>query len=153
ALAHLNEWIRQASAFSPRPGGGDRHLREMLSVLGLERLLAAPPRAPDAVRELAERRERARRERGFLTADRLREQIGALGWEVRDGPAGFDLLPLWSCTGETPSPRRCGGAAANASAGVGPRPGWRRGPFFAAPRRASRRGAPWPRRATGSCEG
>jgi len=94
ALAHLNEWIRQASASSPRPGGGDRHLREMLSVLGLERLLAAPPRAPAAVRELAERRERARGERDFLTADRLREQIAALGWEVRDGPAGFDLLPL-----------------------------------------------------------
>ena len=94
ALAHLNEWIRQASASSRRPGGGDRHLREMLSVLGLERLLAAPPRAPAAVRELAERRERARGERDFLTADRLREQIAALGWEVRDGPAGFDLLPL-----------------------------------------------------------
>jgi len=94
ALAHLNEWIRQASASSPRPGGGDRHLREMLSVLGLERLLAAPPRAPAAVRELAERRERARGERDFLTADRLREQIAALGWEVRDGPAGFELLPL-----------------------------------------------------------
>ena len=94
ALAHLNEWIRQASASSPRPGGGDRHLREMLSVLGLERLLAAPPRAPAAVRELAERRERARRERDFLAADRLREQIAARGWEVRDGPAGFELLPL-----------------------------------------------------------
>ena len=94
ALVPLNEWIRQASASSPRPGGGDRHLREMLSVLGLERLLAAPPRAPDDVRELAERRERARGERDFATADRLREQIAALGWEVRDGPAGFDLLPL-----------------------------------------------------------
>jgi cysteinyl-tRNA synthetase len=46
------------------------------------------------VRELAERRERARGERDFLTADRLREQIAALGWEVRDGPAGFELLPL-----------------------------------------------------------
>jgi cysteinyl-tRNA synthetase len=94
ALAHLNEWIRDATSPSLQPGGGDEHLREMLSVLGLERLLAPPRRAPDAVRELAERRERARGERDFLTADRLREQIAALGWEVRDGPVGFDLLPL-----------------------------------------------------------
>jgi cysteinyl-tRNA synthetase len=93
ALAHLNEWLREATSPS-LPLGGDGHLREMLAVLGLERLLAAPPRAPDDVRELAERRERARGERDFPTADRLREQIAALGWEVRDGPAGFDLLPL-----------------------------------------------------------
>ena len=94
ALAHLNEWIHEASAPSLQLGGGDGHLREMLSVLGLERLLAAPRPAPDAVRELAEQRERARGERDFLTADRLREQIAARGWEVRDGPAGFELLPL-----------------------------------------------------------
>jgi len=94
ALAHLNEWIHEATSPSLQLGGGDGHLREMLSVLGLERLLAAPRRAPEPVRELAERRERARGERDFHTADRLREEIAALGWEVRDGPAGFDLLPL-----------------------------------------------------------
>jgi cysteinyl-tRNA synthetase len=94
ALAHLNQWIHDATSPSLQLGGGDGHLREMLSMVGLERLLAPPRRAPEAVRELAERRERARGERDFLTADRLREQIAALGWEVRDGPAGFDLLPL-----------------------------------------------------------
>jgi cysteinyl-tRNA synthetase len=45
------------------------------------------------VHELAERRERARGEHDFAAADRLREQIGALGWEVRDRPGGFELLP------------------------------------------------------------
>jgi cysteinyl-tRNA synthetase len=93
ALAVLNEWIREAtSPMRDRPG--DCHLREMLGVLGLEALLTPVEQAPLDVRELAQRRERARAERDFAAADRLREQIAALGWEVRDGAGGFDLLPL-----------------------------------------------------------
>jgi cysteinyl-tRNA synthetase len=92
ALAALNEWIREAThtMFDVK---GDQHLREMLDVLGLERLLAPPAEAPEAVRALANQRERARVERDFAAADRLRDEIAALGWEVRDGSAGFELLP------------------------------------------------------------
>jgi cysteinyl-tRNA synthetase len=46
------------------------------------------------VRELAAARERARAERDFAEADRLREEIAARGWEVRDVAGGFQLLPL-----------------------------------------------------------
>jgi cysteinyl-tRNA synthetase len=93
ALAILNEWIREATG--PRwDAPGDAHLREMLGVLGLESLLAPTEQAPAEVRELAEQRERARGERDFAAADGLRERIGALGWEVRDGAEGFELLPL-----------------------------------------------------------
>jgi cysteinyl-tRNA synthetase len=93
ALAHLNEWIREAthSMFTHK---GDQHLREMLGVLGLESLLAAPAQAPADVEELATQRDLARAERDFAAADRLRDEIAALGWEVRDGSAGFELLPL-----------------------------------------------------------
>jgi cysteinyl-tRNA synthetase len=66
----------------------------MLGVLGLENLLAPTALAPEGVRELAEQRERARGERDFAAADRFRDEIVALGWEVRDGPKGFELLPL-----------------------------------------------------------
>jgi cysteinyl-tRNA synthetase len=93
ALAVLNEWLHEASA-SSRDAAGDSHLREMLGVLGLEGLLAPPEQAPAAVRELASQREDARARRDFATSDRLREEIAALGWEVRDGAAGFELLPL-----------------------------------------------------------
>jgi cysteinyl-tRNA synthetase len=93
ALAALNEWIREATG--PRwQAPGDSHLREMLGVLGLEALLAPTEQAPEEVRELAEQRERARGERDFAAADGLRERIAALGWEVRDGAKGFELLPL-----------------------------------------------------------
>ena len=73
---------------------GDAHLREMLGVLGLESLLDAPAEAPAEVEALATQRERARAGRDFPAADRLRDEIAALGWEVRDGPSGFELLPL-----------------------------------------------------------
>jgi cysteinyl-tRNA synthetase len=92
ALAVVNEWIREATSLRDAPG--DAHLREMLGVLGLDGLLHPTAQAPDAVHELAERREHARVQRDFATADRLRDEIAALGWEVRDGPNRFELLPL-----------------------------------------------------------
>ena len=93
ALAALNEWLREAT------GGrwehpGDSHLRTMLSVLGLESLLDVDEQAPQEVQSLAAQRELARAERDFAEADRLREEIAARGWEVRDGAGGFQLLPL-----------------------------------------------------------
>jgi cysteinyl-tRNA synthetase len=97
ALAVLNEWLRRAAAAGSdgagSDGAGDSHLREMLSVLGLERLLVPAAEAPADVRELAERRERARGERDFAAADELRERLAALGWDVRDVAGGFELLP------------------------------------------------------------
>jgi cysteinyl-tRNA synthetase len=93
ALSILNEWIREASS-GMWDSPGDAHLREMLGVLGLESLLAATARAPTQIHDLATRREQARGERDFAAADRLRDEIAALGWEVRDGPVGFDLIPL-----------------------------------------------------------
>jgi cysteinyl-tRNA synthetase len=91
ALAYLNEWIRGAGHLSVK---GDQDLSEMLSVLGLGSLLMPDDEAPQVVRTLAEQRDHAREERDFAAADRLRDEIAALGWEVRDGAGGFELLPL-----------------------------------------------------------
>jgi cysteinyl-tRNA synthetase len=91
ALANLNEWIRGAGHLGVR---GDADLREMLAVLGLESLLTPVEQAPSEVRELAHRREHARADRDFAAADRLRDEIAALGWGVRDGAGGFELIPL-----------------------------------------------------------
>jgi cysteinyl-tRNA synthetase len=94
ALAVLNAWIHEAAGPLYGDSPGDSHLREMLGILGLESLLVAPAQASAEVEELATRRELARTERDFAAADRLRDEITALGWEVRDGPGGFELLPL-----------------------------------------------------------
>jgi cysteinyl-tRNA synthetase len=66
----------------------------MLWALGLESLLAPSAQPPAEVRSLAQQRELVRGEGDFAAADRLREEISAHGWEVRDGPRGFELLPL-----------------------------------------------------------
>ena len=63
-------------------------------MLGLENLLDAAEGAPAEVAELAERRDAARAARDFAEADRLRDELRARGWEVRDGPAGPELVPI-----------------------------------------------------------
>jgi cysteinyl-tRNA synthetase len=67
-------------------------VREVLRLLGLGGL-AHDPEPPAAVVELAGRRLRARADRDFAAADELRDAIHAAGWEVRDSPDGFDLVP------------------------------------------------------------
>jgi cysteinyl-tRNA synthetase len=94
AMAVVAEWEREANRCSPGSVGSD-DLREMLDVLGLAGLLevAAVPVPPEAQR-LRDEREAARRAREFSSADRLRDELRALGWEVRDGPSGPELIPL-----------------------------------------------------------
>ena len=91
ALAAVFEWVREANR---RDAVGRDDLATMLDVLALANLLEAQePAAPDEVQSLAERRQAARDERDFSEADRLREEIAARGWEVRDVAGGFELLP------------------------------------------------------------
>jgi cysteinyl-tRNA synthetase len=65
----------------------------MLDVLGLASLLTDPsaPASPEA-QALLEAREQARADRDWGLADRLRDQLRELGWEVRDGPDGPELV-------------------------------------------------------------
>jgi len=49
---------------------------------------------PAAIRELAEKRATARESREWEESDRLRDEITALGWEVKDGKEGFELCPI-----------------------------------------------------------
>jgi len=67
-------------------------LRRALDLFGLGSL-AESKDAPEDLVELAERRRAARAAGEFDEADRLREQIDAAGWEVRDVENGFRLVP------------------------------------------------------------
>jgi cysteinyl-tRNA synthetase len=88
ALAAMWEWIREANR--REAAVGDRDLREMLGVLGLENLFEVAG-APPAIISLAQERQSARAAGDFARADELRAQIEAAGWSVRDTPAGFEL--------------------------------------------------------------
>jgi cysteinyl-tRNA synthetase len=69
-------------------------LSRALDVFGLGSL-AESAEAPAAVVELAGARAQARRRGDFAEADRVRAEIEAVGWEVRDVPEapGFRLVP------------------------------------------------------------
>jgi cysteinyl-tRNA synthetase len=69
-------------------------LRRGLGVFGLESL-AESEAAPAELEQLARRRAEARERRDFEEGDRLRDEIEAAGWEVRDVEAdpGFQLVP------------------------------------------------------------
>ena len=90
ALASLYGWIREANR--SEEAVGNAHLVEMLDVLGLVGLIAAEEGAPPEAFELAEAREAARAARDWAEADRLRDELRAMGWEVRDGGDGPELV-------------------------------------------------------------
>jgi len=68
-------------------------LRRALGIFGLESLSAEDEAPADAV-ELARRRQEARAARDFEEADRLRGELEAKGWEVRDEAGGYRLVRL-----------------------------------------------------------
>jgi cysteinyl-tRNA synthetase len=67
-------------------------LRRALGLFGLASL-AEETEAPPEVVELAKRRQEARATGDWDKADRLRAEIAAAGWVVRDVGAGFQLFP------------------------------------------------------------
>ena len=76
-------------------GVGRDDLAEMLDVLGLGDLATVEDVDVGAEeQELLERRQTARAERDFAEADRLRDELRARGYEVRDGPSGPELVPV-----------------------------------------------------------
>ncbi len=83
ALALMHEW-------RSRDRGDD--LLRALRLFGLD-TLAAGAEVPEEVAALAERRREAREGGDFAEADRLREEIDAAGWEVRDTSDGFEVFP------------------------------------------------------------
>jgi cysteinyl-tRNA synthetase len=93
ALAAVFDWVREANRRDP--GTGDADLREMLAIFALDNLLDvtdADGRPDASALGLLERREAARAARDFAEADRLRDELAALGWQVRDSPEGPRLV-------------------------------------------------------------
>jgi cysteinyl-tRNA synthetase len=81
ALALMHEWRRR---------GLHAELGKALALFGFVTLRKE---APPEVVEMAERRQKARLASDFAEADRLRVEIAAAGWIVRDVAGGFQLVP------------------------------------------------------------
>jgi cysteinyl-tRNA synthetase len=83
ALALFHDWRRR---------GLTADLLRGLELFGLSSL-ALREAAPPEIVELAEQRVAARAGRDFELSDRLRGELDAAGWEMRDGPDGYTLVP------------------------------------------------------------
>jgi cysteinyl-tRNA synthetase len=93
ALVSVFDWVSDANRAEAGTVGSD-DLRAMLDVLGLAGLLDDEAvEVPARARELAGQRVVARSQRDYAEADRLRDELRAMGWEVRDGPDGPELFP------------------------------------------------------------
>jgi cysteinyl-tRNA synthetase len=84
ALALLHRWARE---------GALEELQRGLAIFGLGDL-GDTVEAPPEIAALAQARKEARAARDFAASDRLRDEIASAGWEVRDVPGGFELVPL-----------------------------------------------------------
>jgi len=98
AVFDLVRAINQALERGRLPEGQVQEVRldlaSLLDMLGLAGL-ASPgeDEVPDAVRALVEDRQRARADREFARSDEIRDAILALGFELRDGPDGPEVIP------------------------------------------------------------
>ena len=92
--AALDDDFNTPEALALMHGWRDHELlRRAFAIFGLESIAEAED-APAEVAELAERRRDARDAKDFSGADRLRDEIAAAGWEVRDvaEPPGYRLV-------------------------------------------------------------
>jgi len=91
--AALDDDFNTPEALATLHGWRDHELlREALGLFGLASL-AEEESAPAEIVALAQRRVEAREAKDFAEADRLRDEIAAAGWEVRDEAGGFRLVP------------------------------------------------------------
>ncbi|MHB9150490.1 MAG: cysteine--tRNA ligase [Thermoleophilia bacterium] len=68
-------------------------LGSMVYILGLDAAMRVDDAVPSDVLEMAARRQASRAARDFAEADRLRDAILARGFEVRDAPDGYKVVP------------------------------------------------------------
>jgi cysteinyl-tRNA synthetase len=93
ALAEVFELVGEANR--GEISGASEVLAEMLELVGLDSL-AQPGEGVEAgerAEELLTLREQARAAKDFERADALRDELAALGWEVRDSADGAKLIP------------------------------------------------------------
>jgi cysteinyl-tRNA synthetase len=91
AMAEIFTWVRDANRRldAGEEVGGLDVLREALTVLGLESVFeSGGEEADSAALGLLDARQAARADKDFARADALRDELLAMGWEIRDTPEG-----------------------------------------------------------------
>jgi len=94
-LAELFGLVGEARK-TPLPGAHGA-VREMLELLGLESLATVEPAdVGDEAEALLAERQAARAAKDFARADEIRDQLGEMGYEIRDEAGGARIVPRGS---------------------------------------------------------
>jgi cysteinyl-tRNA synthetase len=91
AMGEIFSWVRDANRRldAGEAVGGLETFREALTVLGLESVFeSGGEEADSAALDLLAARQAARADKDFAKADAMRDELLALGWEIRDTPEG-----------------------------------------------------------------
>jgi cysteinyl-tRNA synthetase len=94
AMAEVFELVGEANRGDGMPGAVEA-VGEMLDLVGLG-TLSSPDEggeADEAAQRLMEDREVARAEKDFIRADEIRDELGRMGYEIRDSADGPRLVP------------------------------------------------------------
>jgi cysteinyl-tRNA synthetase len=93
-MAEVFELVAEANRGEVPGGDAAPILVEMLDLVGLSTLTQPDEGAEtdEIARGLMAEREAARAVKDFARADALRDELAALGWEVRDGADGASLV-------------------------------------------------------------
>lgn len=93
---HALETSSREGTLTPGAAAAERRgLSCLLEALGLELPLPEPAPAdiPDDIADLARQRWDAKQAKNWPEADRLRNELAARGWAVKDGKDGYELTP------------------------------------------------------------
>ena len=95
AMAEVFELVGEANREEVGRDEASEVLAEMLALVGLSSLTQPDEgaEADEGAAKLLEERQAARAAKDFARADEIRDELAALGWEVRDGAEGAKLVP------------------------------------------------------------
>jgi cysteinyl-tRNA synthetase len=95
ALASLEKEIKSGLSEKQRKDEAAA-LLSVLNILGLEPGEEEEDGAdiPAEIIALAEKRQTARKDKDWATADAARDELKAAGWQIQEGPDGYKVLPL-----------------------------------------------------------
>jgi cysteinyl-tRNA synthetase len=91
AMAEVFELVGEAHREDESPGAATA-IAEMLGLVGLESLAAGQDASDPEAEKLLQERQDARAAKDFARADEIRDQLAAIGWEVRDSADGPRLV-------------------------------------------------------------
>ena len=101
SLAALYDLVRDVNGALEKGLIGNTGKEELLktltkfdTLLNILELDAEEEGVPADILDMANQRQEARKNKDWAKADEMRDQLKALGWEIKDSPDGWDVVKI-----------------------------------------------------------